>query len=234
MMLPVTEIGAGLLATSGAFAWVSPQTNLPGFKDYDTLPGFKEYTTTAIVRAIGAWQIGLASVLLAGKHGVTVGAGYGLYAASASALAVVPAWEMLGREKSSQVGAILVFALLGSLTLAGRASPLISAAAYLLAGLSIYFTPKSTAGLYKLNKPVSTLGYSMISLYGGVIATAGIYLAALAQGLAQPVCFAVAFGVNAFISLKFAVVDAGKVGCPKAGPLIWAAVSAVLSGLALK
>jgi hypothetical protein len=52
----------------------------------------------------------------------------------------------------------------------------------------------------------------MMSLYGGVIATTGIYLEGLACGLAQPRCLAAAFATNAFFSLKLAATEAGKAG----------------------
>ena len=227
MALPLTEAGAGILAASGALAWVSPKTNLPGLKEYDD-------TASKIVRAVGAWQIALAAVLLTGRHGATVAAGRGLYIAALTQLSVVPVWESLGREKGSQVGAILLFTILGRLTLGGHVSPIVSAAVYVLTGTLIYFTPKSTAALYQLNTPLSELAYSMLSLYGGVIATSGIYLAGLACGLAQPRCLAAALAMNAVVSLKWAATEAGKLGVPKVGPLLWAAISAVLSGLALK
>ena len=58
LLVPATETGAGLLAATGVLAWVAPEANLPGFKDYDS-------TAAAVVRTIGAWQIVLAFALLA-------------------------------------------------------------------------------------------------------------------------------------------------------------------------
>ena len=58
LLVPATETGAGLLAATGVLAWVAPEANLPGFKDYDS-------TAAAVVRTIGAWQIVLAVALLA-------------------------------------------------------------------------------------------------------------------------------------------------------------------------
>lgn len=225
--LPITEVGSGLLAATGLLAWISPTTNLPGFKDYDE-------PSSTLVRAVGAWQLALAFVLLAGRQGATAAAGRGLYAAALTQLAVLPVWEYFGREKASQAGAILIFALLGRLTLCGRISPVVSAVVYLLTGTLIYFTPKATAELYQVNQSMSELGYSILSLYGGVIATSGVYLAGLAYGLAQPLAFAAAFGTNALISLKWAFTEATQLGAPKVGALLWAAISAALSALALK
>ena len=56
LLVPATETGAGLLAATGVLAWVAPEANLPGFKDYDS-------TAAAVVRTIGAWQIVLAVAL---------------------------------------------------------------------------------------------------------------------------------------------------------------------------
>ena len=223
-----TETGATMLGATGVLAWIAPKLNVPGFKGYDD-------TAAVIVRAIGAWQICLAAVLMIGKQtNITVAAGYGLYAAALTVVSIIPVWEGLGREKISQVSAALLFALLGKFTLRGAASPYVAPASYLLTGTLIYFTPKSTAALYELSKPLSDLALSMLSLYGGVIATCGIYLAGSAYGLTHPQSFAAAFATNALISVKWAIAEAAKLGTPKLGPLAWAAISAVLSGLALK
>jgi len=223
----LTETSAGLLAATGALAWVSPQTNLPGFKNYDE-------SAQVIVRAVGAFQMCLASVLIAGTRGVAVAAGHGLYSAALTILAVVPVWEHFDRPKGPQVGVAILFAALGKLCLRGKASPLLAPAAYLLTGVLIYFTPKATAELYQASKPISELGYSMLSLYGGVISMSGVYLASLTYGLTQPQSLAAVFVTNALLSLKWVVAEAGKLEAPKAGALLWAAISALLAVLALK
>lgn len=205
MALPLTEAAACIFAASGALSWVSPETKMSGLKQYDD-------AASKIVRAVGAWQLALAAVLLTGPYGATVAAGRGMYIAALTQLSVLPVWDSIGREKGSQVGAILLFTILGRLTLGGHVSPIVSAAVYVLTGTLIYFTPKATAELYQLNTPLSELAYSMMSLYGGVIATTGIYLAGLACGLAQPRCLAAAFATNAFFSLKLAATEAGKAG----------------------
>ena len=75
LLVPATETGAGLLAATGVLAWVAPEANLPGFKDYDS-------TAAAVVRTIGAWQIVLAVALLASAAEPAVAAGRTMYAAA--------------------------------------------------------------------------------------------------------------------------------------------------------
>lgn len=176
----------------------------------------------------------LSYLLVAAKQGVAHAAGYGLYAAALTVVAIIPVWEMFDRPKSSQIGAAVLFALLGKLSLRGSVSPFVSAACYLLTGWLIYFTPKQTAALYEVSKPLSELAYSMLSLYGGMIGTCGVLLASLAYGLTQPQAFAAAFLTNALLSLKWAVAEAGKLEAPKVGAFAWAFVSVALSALALK
>lgn len=231
LALPLTEMGAGILAASGALSWLSPKASVPGFND----ARWQDDSTAGVTRAVGAWQIGLAYVLLAGRSGATFASGHGLYAAAVSQLAVVPVWEYFEREKGSQIGAICLFGILGKLTLLGKISPMVAAVVYLLTGGLIYLTPVSTAELYQVTKPMSELALSLLSLYGGVIATTGVYLAGLAYGLTQPRALAATLSVNALIALKWGVqAGANSGGAPKAAPLVWAAVSAALSALALK
>lgn len=228
-MLCTTEAAAALLASTGALAWVSPEANLPGFDGYgDDEPAQR------IVQTIGAWQICFAYVLLAGKQGAAAAAGQGLYAASVTALAIIPVWSRLGREKYSQAGAALLFAGLGRLTLARSLSPFVAAAAYLLTGGLIFCTPRGTAALYQLTTPLSELASSMLGLYGGVIAMGGVYLAALASGLSQPRCLAAALLANGLVALKWTAVEAGKLRQPKWPAAAWAVVSAALAALAIR
>ena len=82
--------------------------------------------------------------------------------------------------------------------------------------------------------PISALGYSLLSLYGGTIAVTGIYLGGLAYGLAQPAAFAAAFAANGLLALKWALTEAADLGASKAGPLGWALLSSALAAFALK
>jgi len=224
-----TEISAGVLASTGALAWLFPGANLASFKEYDS-------ATQSIVRAIGAWQLCFASVLLVGKRALPVAtvAGFSLFYAAGTIFSMVPVWDTLGREKSSQVAVAVLFALLGKLSLAGRVSPYVAPAAYLLTGTLIYATPKSTAELYQLTRlPLPDLASSVLSLYGASITYVGVYLAAIASGLAHPAGLAMALCANVLASLRWAATEATKLEVPKAGPLLWAAISAALAGMSV-
>ena len=232
--LLATEVGAGVLAVTGALAWTSPVFAYPGpgRGDASALKD-SEGSAVQILRLVGAWQMCLASLLLSGGQGAKVAACKGLYAAAFTVMSMLPVWEYFDRPKGSQVGVALAFAALGKLILNGALSPLIGGAMYILVGSLIYFTPVSTAELYALSKPMTDFAYSMLTLYGGMITTCGIYLVALAAGLSQPQGFAAALGANALLALKWAIFEAGKLGASKLPPLIWAALSATFSALAL-
>jgi len=225
----LTNVGAGLFAASGAMAWISPAATFDSY-------GLKNADVSALynMRALGAWQLCLAAVLVAGKEAVATAAGLGLFSAAAAILMNIAVWEYFSRPKGSQVGTMLVFLLLGRYSLMGSVSAWVSPCVYLLVGGLIHATPVTTGKLYELAKPMSDLAHSMLALSGSTILTAGVYLASLAYGLAQPQSFAAAFLCNAFFSLKWAVTEAAGLNAPKAGPLAWAAISAVLSALALK
>lgn len=225
----LTNVGATLFGASGALAWIAPGKNL---EQYGLSPA--DPSALNIMRGVGAWQLCASAVLLAGKQGATYASGFGLFAAGLSQLAVLPTWEYFEREKPSQVGAVALFAALGKYTLDGAVSPYVGAAVYLLVGSLIHFMPKGTAELYQVTKPITPLGYSMLSLYGGTILTTGAYLGALAYGLAQPQALAASFVTNGVLALKWALTEAEGLGAPKAGPLAWAAASLAIVAAALK
>jgi len=224
----LVAVGSGLFAAAGGFAVVSPASNLKAY-------GLDEPDTSAqgMMRVAGAWQLCLAACMLAGQEGGVFAAGFGLFAAALTNLALVPTWSSFGRDTISMFGGCALFVLLGTFTLSGPVTPLVAPAIYLLLGLLIHFTPKETAELYQVPKPLSPLGYSMLALSGSAMATTGSYLAALEAGLAQPVALAAVFVVNALFSLKWAFTEAGKLGAPKTGPLGWAVISAAIAAFAL-
>jgi len=220
-----TEIGVGVLASTGLLAWAFPDVNLPGFDGYDS-------ATKSIVRAIGAWQLCYSFVLCAGSQVGPAVASSSLLAAAATIMAILPVWDTLGRERPSQVVTAAVFAVLG--VALRSVSPYLAAAAYLLPGTLIYATPtKSTAELYRLASPLSPLASSMLKLYGASIGFVGIYLAALGAGLAHSAGFAAALIANALVSLRWAATEASGLRAPKAGAIAWAAISAILAALSV-
>ena len=86
----VTKVGAGLLGASGAMCYVDPIGNLGNY-------GIKEVDTSAktYMRFTGAWQIGLAALLLADDP--LKAANVGLWAAAAAIFATIPQNEAYRR-----------------------------------------------------------------------------------------------------------------------------------------
>lgn len=225
----LTKIGSAAFATSGALAYASPEAVLRILG----IPESKDNSAMCNMRAMGAWQLCGSSVLLAGLGGAVFAAGVSLLAASVASLAVVPAWEPMGRPVGPQMPGIFAFAALGWLTLAEMVSPWVSASVYLLLGPLIYATPVATAKLYMITEPMSKLAYSLLTLAGGNIAISGVYVAALAYGLSQPQCFAIACATNSAIALKWVLLEADGLEAPKLAPLLWAAISALLAAAVL-
>ena len=93
MALPLTEAAACIFAASGALSWVSPETKMSGLKQYDD-------AASKIVRAVGAWQLALAAVLLTGPYGATVAAGRGMYIAALTQLSVFQCGTVLGARRA--------------------------------------------------------------------------------------------------------------------------------------
>ena len=226
----LTSVGASMLAVCGGVAWLSPALSLQAVGLMDC----KDKSALVNVRAMGCWQLCASTVLIAGLNGCDFAAGVGLVAAAVASLMVVVPWEALGRPVGPQVPGILIFTTLGVLTLTSAISPWVAAVIYLLLGCLIYVSPVETAKLYMLTEPMSNLAYSILSVAGGHIAMTGIYLAALAGSMSQPVCFAVTFGVNAGIVLKWALLDASAFDARSFRPLVWVAISALLAGGSLQ
>ena len=224
----LTSVGAGVFAASGAMAWIAPKKTLGSYGVPEDL------SSTSMMRTQGLFQLCLAATLLAGKHGSVFASGFGLLATGLTCLMNIPIWDQIQREKPSQVAGVAVFALLGKLTLDGRISAKVAGYLPLLLGLLIHFTPVATAKLYQLAEPISKAGLSMLALYGSMISLVGVYLGSLAYGLALPQAFAATFAVNGAFALKWALTEAKSLGAPMAGGLVWAALSAAMSALALK
>ena len=157
-----------------------------------------------------------------------------MFSAAIATVANIPNWEPLDRDIGQQVSGAALFGVLGTLILAGKCSPFVGAAVYLLTGGLIHFTPKSTAELYGVTAPISDLGQSLLSIAGGVIFSTGTYLLSLASGWSLPQAVAAAFLVKATLYLKWALLDAKRLGMTKAAPLAFAVLSAVLAVLGAK
>ena len=230
LLVPATETGAGLLAATGVLAWVAPEANLPGFKDYDS-------TAAAVVRTIGAWQIVLAVALLASAAEPAVAAGRTMYAAAITEMCVIPVKDAQLKcpryVKGLMAGASLAAAALGKLTLGGAVSPLVAAAALAVVGGRVYLAPRSSIAA-RFDAPATDLAVSLLSLYGAVIAMSGIGLGGLALGLSRARCTALVLVAYSLVSLRWAAAEAKKLDTPKIGPLVTVAVTALLSGVALR
>ena len=230
LLVPATETGAGLLAATGVLAWVAPEANLPGFKDYDS-------TAAAVVRTIGAWQIVLAVALLASGAGAAVAAGRTMYAAAITEMCVIPVKDAQLKcprwVKGLMAGASLAAAALGKLTLSGAVSPTVAAAALTVIGGRVYVAPTSSIAA-RFDAPASDLAVSLLSLYGAVIAMSGIALVGQVVGLSRPRCTALVLVAYSLVSLRWAAAEATALDTPKIGPLATVAVTALLSGVALR
>ena len=60
-----------------------------------------------------------------------------------------------------------------------------------------------------------------------------LYLVSLSAGLTQAQAYALAWIFNGLMAAKWAFLDADKFATPKAGPLVWTAISGIVAGLLL-
>ena len=130
----LTNVGASILASSGALAFVTPGSTLANY-------GLtSDESSRTMMRASGLWQIGAAAVLIAGKSGAAFASGFGLLSASLASLVNIAVFEVMGREKPSQVGGVVLLALLGKLTLDGVIGARVGGYVHLALGLLIHLT----------------------------------------------------------------------------------------------
>jgi len=225
----ITNVGAGLVAGSGALAWIAPSAyyEAVGMPNHDA-------SALAFLRILGAYQLGLGAVTFASKEGAVHASTVGLFSSALAMVANIAVYEYFERPKMGTVAYAVLFLVVGQLTRLGKANPAVAAGLHLLVGSLIYLTPVETTELYGLTKPVSAYGHSTLALSGGVILTTGMQLLALARGLSQPQSFAVACACTALITIKWALSDAGALGAPVYGALAAAAASTALAGMALK
>ena len=217
------EVGAGIIAASGAAAYLTPKGN---FKAYDM--DVSEPTALAMMRLVGAWQLGAATVLA--RDTADVGA-FSNWVAAAAILSTAPSWESIGAPKESMAIWIGILAALGKYGMDGKLNKWVPVALWLVNGAQFHFAPQFSADLYQAKSKISPMGLSMLSLSGGMMMVAGTYLGFLANGASQAEAFGYAYAVNGVLAAKWALTEAEGLGAPKHGPLAWAAISA---GLAYK
>jgi len=157
------------------------------------------------------------------------------FVAAATIFASIPSWEILGGPKLPATLWCVFLCALGKFALEGKVNPWVAVGLYLVNGAQFYLAPDMTADMYQIPPGMSVLAKKMLSLQGGSMICGGAYLAALAAGKSQAQAFAAAFAVNGLTAAKFALTgEAEEIGAPRTGPLVWAGISAVLAGLALK
>jgi hypothetical protein len=222
----LVTVGAGLIGASGVQAYISPKAGFEGYGIADPDP-----SALATFRNAAVWQIGLAALFLLDPEKVNA---LSYFVATACIMANIPQNEMFGGPKAPSVLWMVVLSTLGKYALDGKVSPWASAAIYLCVGLQFHFTPESTMKMYKVKSMPSDLGMSMFQMLGGTIILSATYIGALAAGLSALQALAATYVVNSILAVKWAVLDADRLGAPKYGPLGWAVVSAALAGLALK
>mmetsp|Transcript_28584 Transcript_28584/g.48322 ORF Transcript_28584/g.48322 Transcript_28584/m.48322 type:complete len:262 (-) Transcript_28584:185-970(-) len=222
----VTNVAAGLLGATGVASYIFPKESLENYGASDL-----DETALSAMRNQGPWQLALAALTLVNTDKVHAVSNL---LASAAIFLMIPPLETFGWPKAPSVAWIGFLAGLGVYSLKNEVSPWVSTAILLVNGVQLYFATKSTIDLYKVKKFPSALGVHMFKTQGQTMLCTAIYLGCLAQGLTQSKAFAAAWVANGVGAVKFAYTDGVALGCPKAGPLVWAAISAVIVFLKLK
>jgi len=109
--------------------------------------------------------------------------------------------------------------VLGRLVGRGALSPFVSGGIIGLLGLLIHLTPKETASMYKVEPLKATPLYlSMLAATGSTVFVTGLYVLALAAGVAQRAAFGYTMLASAFFAVKFTLTDSdGDMGYRTAG-----------------
>jgi len=222
----VTNVAAGLAGAAGVTSYIFPKEVFESYGVSDV-----DETAVAALRSQGPWQLAFAALTLVNTDKVHAA---GNLLASAAVFLTIPPLETFGGPKAPLVAWVGLLAGLGMYSLKNEVSPWIATALFLANGAQVYFTPKGTYEMYKVAKMPSALGTIITKPQGVTMMCMGVYLGCLAQGLTQAEAFAAAWAVNLVAQVKFAYTDGEAIGCPKAGPLVWAGISAVLVFLKLK
>ena len=235
--MALTHGTAAFIGLSGMSAWIAPKfnTDVYGITSDDGIGDSAYYQ----VRQIGAWQIAQAFVLLAGMKSAQSAASMALVASAWGTIACIPANEYFEKPKGPAVLSAIVFAVLGRLIGRGALSPYVSGGIIGFLGLLIHLTPKETASMYKVEPVKATPLYlSMLTATGSTLFVTGVYVLALAAGVAQRAAFGYTMLTSALFAIKFTLGDGdGDMGYRTAGtvgPLAFrTAVQTAIGALAL-
>ena len=143
-----------------------------------------------------------------------------------------PTWEFHKAPKMPDAIWMAIMGAVGYKTLDGSLSKWVITAICLINGAQFFLAPDSAVDMYEM-KGVSKLGKAMIGMLGAQFLSVGTYLAALLKDKSQSEAFAYAMAMYAATGTKFALMEADDLNVPKAGPLVWAAISAGLAYKAL-
>ena len=219
------SVGTKLMGLSGIYAYVSPKENLDKYGVTKT-----DQNGLDNMRWAGAQQITTAALFAADSERAIGLSGY--YAAWCL-IASAPATKAVGFPDWCIYGWAAVCAALGAKTLSGDVSPWVLVAVWGLNGLQQKFMQDTCIELYGANKQTK-LGKSMMGIAGQSMMMAGVYMGALTQGKSQAEAFGISWAVGGALVTKFALTEADDLKVPKAGPLVWAVISAGIAYACLK
>ena len=218
------QIGKGIIAASGVYGAFDPKANLEKY-GCKNIGGSAE----AFMRAGALGQIIFAAALNMDTDQVH---GQMAYHSLAFVLLSQPTWEFHKAPKMPDAIWMAIMGAVGYKTLDGSLSKWVITALCLINGAQAFLAPDSAIDMYEL-KGVSKMGKAMMSMLGAQFLAVGTYLAALCKDKSQSEAFAYAMAMYAATGAKLALVDADDLGVPKAGPLVWAAISLGLAYKAL-
>ena len=110
-------------------------------------------------------------------------------------------------------------------------SPYLAATLYAALGIQIHCMPLVTLAVHSVSRlKMSAVAYSLYGGLGAIYLTLGCYLAAITR-YGHNIAVATLLGVGALFALKWAMREAGDLGVPRVGGLVWAGLSAALASL---
>lgn len=226
----VTNGMALLQVASGTFAFMAPERNIEMY-GYDKEPTKVE---VAMMRYLAVGQVVLGATSVAGLEGGSKAAqAMSLSGGAASLLACAPVFEALGGPKQPLAAWIAALAVLGKATRAGKVKSVVPGT--VLGGIAAaqaLVAPDKTWEAYKNKLPATEMALALFSLAGGNLLANTAYVAvADKQGHKKGLCAGLA--LLAANCVKFAVLDATRVGFKPAGAFVWGAITAA-GALALK
>ena len=102
-----------------------------------------------------------------------------------------------------------------------------------LNGIQQHFMRDQCLEMYGCNKQ-SALGKAMMGVSGQSMLMGAAYLIALTKGKSQAEAFGISWAVGAALAAKFCITEADDLKVPKAGPGVWAVISAGIAYACLK